>query len=696
MPMRTTRFSRFPWTGGINTSVDPALIDPNELTIGSNIIFSTQGTRRKRDGLNYDWDNLAITSASRASVGLTRTLTTTGYIWKVGETFQVSGLPSAYNTSLGVVTSTDSTVKSTVTFTVASPGKVNWTSHGLTVNTAVAFRNAGGALPAGMVADKVYFVRNPTANQFELALEPNGASLAAADAGTGTHTARKYLEDIITYTASTNLTESATADLTGVFTLTNPVIAQHDYWYDNGVDKTHKLVAFTSQGRLFEIDLNTGGRTLIYETGTPYTDLPLTRASMVTYDNRLILCTEGQSNIPKYVFPTSLGGGGVLADIVNEAGYAPTPNADICQVHIGRLWFNDKTNFDRLHYNETGTYNLWQGAGDSGALDVTPGDGDPDGITAIFPPFKGNLIIAKRTKLYRVDGQTPEEFTLTTMSTGIGCVGQGAVAGVDQDDVIFVSDRGIHSLSATANYGAFAGSYLSAAIQGSINEFWSRSEQYRIQAVYVDTLNSVAFTVSEGDTGFMNNIWFYNVPLKAWYKWSNIDCESLCNVTDTDQKRLYIGSRYSRIGKTFSGFNYDVAQDGTQSAVTMSIKTGRIFPDGSPTTVKAFKQFSLIYKPSGTYNITATIKIDNFSSQALLFSDTSGTDVLDLNFILGQSVLGGDRVAQAFTQTLDGYGRGFTLTVEQAGLNEFGEIIGFEVAYEPAEWPQETRAGDET
>lgn len=696
MPMRTRQFSKFPWTGGLNTSVDPALLDPNDLVQGDNIIFTTQGTRKKRDGINYNWDDLNIASISRASSGVNRTLVTSGYPWKTGERFAVSGMPAAYNSTAATVTATDSTNKSTVTFSVASPGKVNWAAHGLAANDPVAFRTTG-TLPAELTVDKIYFVKNPNANDFEVSEEPGLTSINFAGAGSGTHTGREYLEDIITYTFSgaTSLTESTTADSSGNITLREEAICEHDYWYDDGSSKTHKLIVMTSAGRLWSINLSNGIRTIIYDTGTAYTSLPLTTASMVTFDNRLMVATEGQNNVMKYMFPSTLGGTGVLADVINQGSVA-TPKPSILQTHLGRLWCNDKANFDRLHYCETGVYNRWQGQGDSGALDVSQGDGDPKGLSAIFPPFKGDLIVSKRTKLYRILGVSPDDFQLIKLTDGVGCVGQQSVTAVDQDDIIFVSDNGVHSLNATSAYGSFSGAYLSSAIQGSINDTWNKTQFSRIKATYVSELNSVAFTVPEAEDITPTNLWFYNVPLKRWYRWPDVDCASIAVVRDTDRQRLYIGTSQSRIGRTLSGFNYDVDFSGDDQAVDMTLKTGRIFPDNSPTTIKAFKQFALIYKPTGTYNITATIKIDNFSSQSLLFSQSSGSEVLDVDFVLGVSAWGGERVAQAFVQTLDGYGRGFQVTINQSGVNEFGEILGFQVMYEPAEWPQETRSGDDS
>jgi len=79
----------------------------------------------------------------------------------------------------------------TVTVTIASPGVVTWTGHGLATGNAFIFTTTG-ALPTGLSANTVYFVTKVDANTFKLS-----TSLANVAAGTfintsgtqsGTHT----------------------------------------------------------------------------------------------------------------------------------------------------------------------------------------------------------------------------------------------------------------------------------------------------------------------------------------------------------------------------------------------------------------------------------------------------------------------------------------------------------------------------
>ena len=67
MPKRTVLFNQLPWNGGLNTSVDPGMIQPNQLIQADNIVFDTSGARKKRLGI----DQLApLTTGAGDVIGL--------------------------------------------------------------------------------------------------------------------------------------------------------------------------------------------------------------------------------------------------------------------------------------------------------------------------------------------------------------------------------------------------------------------------------------------------------------------------------------------------------------------------------------------------------------------------------------------------------------------------------------------------
>jgi len=72
---------------------------------------------------------------------------------------------------------------------VADPGTdtLTATGHGLSNGQKVTFRNAGGALPAGLAPTFVYYVIGATANTFQVSATSGGSAVDLTDAGQGTH-----------------------------------------------------------------------------------------------------------------------------------------------------------------------------------------------------------------------------------------------------------------------------------------------------------------------------------------------------------------------------------------------------------------------------------------------------------------------------------------------------------------------------
>ncbi len=72
--MRRTQIYRImPWVGGINTSVDPGVLNSQELVQADNVQFSSTGARIKREAFEY-LDNEIEAPDFRSSSSTTRTL----------------------------------------------------------------------------------------------------------------------------------------------------------------------------------------------------------------------------------------------------------------------------------------------------------------------------------------------------------------------------------------------------------------------------------------------------------------------------------------------------------------------------------------------------------------------------------------------------------------------------------------------
>jgi len=77
----------------------------------------------------------------------------------------------------------------TITVTIASPGVVTWTAHGLTANVGVVFSTTG-ALPTGLLPGVVYYVvgASITTDTFQVSAAPGGAAINTSVSQSGVHT----------------------------------------------------------------------------------------------------------------------------------------------------------------------------------------------------------------------------------------------------------------------------------------------------------------------------------------------------------------------------------------------------------------------------------------------------------------------------------------------------------------------------
>jgi len=605
MPKRTQLFQQIPWTGGLNSSVDPGVLPVSDLVTANNVVFASTSARVKREGFSY-FDALSHIPAvtHRASSGTTRTLT--------------------------FASDLDATAKILVA------------GEGIIVS----------ASPTAGVTETTYYTIDPV----------NITSISG---------------NTITYTGSGSLPESTTATSTLTVTRKYAYVEVVDYWrYASSNTQTQSIIAITEQPKIFAFD-TAGNRTEVEADGTATARVGTAlKSNSVVFNDRLIIGQTRLGNTPIKYDPDS--------DLqwLNLGG--TPPDFSIVAVHLNRLWTNNKANPHRLEYSATGNHEEWGGVGDSGALDIKPGDGDPSGLTAIFS-FRGRLLVAKKNRLYQIVGDSPENFQIVEVSNAVGCVNHAAIAYIDQDDAIFTSNKGVHSVSTTNSYGDFANSYLSLKVQPDFNALQKNRLEYT-QAVYVEGLNSIVFAVSEDNTTKADSLWLFNTALKEWYKWPEVDAQSLGIVQLENEQKLLIGTSDGKLIEAQNGEYTDFDTTG----IRYRIKSGTIYPDSNPFSVKAFKRLTLYYRPFGTYSFTARFKIDNYSEQVLAFNQTSSGDELDTTFVLGSSLLGLTSAFAPFTQPIDGMGRGFTLEIEQSGTDQQVSIYGFAVEFESADNAQET------
>jgi hypothetical protein len=358
------------------------------------------------------------------------------------------------------------------------------------------------------------------------------------------------------------------------------------------------------------------------------------------------------------------------------------------------VWLNQKDNRDRIHFSETFDETKWGGVGDSGAMDIGIGDGDPEGIVGGYK-YKGFAVIGKKARRYRIVGDSPENYLVELITEGLGAEGSLAVP-VDETDVVFMSRRGFHSQAATDAYGDTDSAYLSAKIKPTFNSFEPSRLRYT-QGAYIPELNSVAFSIAEDGDTTQSNVWLYNTEVEvpeagrgAWYRWPNVSCQALARRYTGDQYKLVFGTSAGRVTQAQNANNFaDYGTDG----IEFKIKSGSIYVDGDPQTLKSFKKLTMFFRPRGSFTFTVNTYIDNFLTQAFAFNQVTGLDLLGTDFTLGSSLLGSSSALAPFTFSMDGIGRGIVIQVTQPSEDEQIELWGFAIEYEPADLAQETESG---
>lgn len=159
--------------------------------------------------------------------------------------------PNALKSGITIVGGTAAKQSATVMVSIASPGVVTWTGHGLTANQMVRFTTTG-ALPTGLATGTTYYVKTVLdANTFTLSAAPGGAVINTTGEQSGAHTASQW----ITGSAERNTISNNTILNPGAFGVQitdgsynalignhveNPGLAQSfgAFWLGQSVDQT--------------------------------------------------------------------------------------------------------------------------------------------------------------------------------------------------------------------------------------------------------------------------------------------------------------------------------------------------------------------------------------------------------------------------------------------------------------------------
>jgi hypothetical protein len=360
-----------------------------------------------------------------------------------------------------------------------------------------------------------------------------------------------------------------------------------------------------------------------------------------------------------------------------ENAIAPSDGAGkYLRSHQGKMWMAGNTNFPfTLYYSTTFDAEDWSSVAPSngGSLNLDY-DGDPEGITAIFPPFQGRLYVATRRRIYEITGVDASDFQVRPITQGIGCISHNSVVAVP-NDILFCSDRGVHSLKRLQVSDQSEVTFLSRDIQKLWVSLLNRNLLNRTWATYDETTNSYILSCVGSGQQKNNTTLVYNIEFGTWTTWSGIDARSLNLLLLSGQSYVLTGREDGEIAFINPNRSFDL---GNTSGFSYLFRTGKIYPADEIDTQFRVHSVTILASTTRISNISVSWFLDSIDGQRSGSKTVSLGDessLLGSTFILGQSTLGfGQFIAKKVT--VDQVGYNFQLQISASGTSDI-EFYGF-------------------
>jgi len=372
----------------------------------------------------------------------------------------------------------------------------------------------------------------------------------------------------------------------------------------------------------------------------------------------------------------------IQAGSIADLGGSP-PTGWLVRKHRSRVWLAGvKTAPHTLYYSAIEDPESWSG-GTSGNLNIDLGASDPVGITSIFPEIFGELYIGKWESIYQIFSSTTTLGVRPLVST-IGNVSHNGTASI-QNDIIFPSLRGLHSLQTTVNYGDVESSFLTFGIHDLWNSTVDFTRTNEMSAAFIPEFNSYLITYPKKNSSSYNLLGF-NVVTKDFFLWEDFNASYITTFTDSDKRRrLLIGTSDANIGLMQSIDSTDFTD--FLISFSSSFRTPRIFPNLNPTFTWGFKNLTVFFKPRGPNPIRVAYRIDNRLTDTVSITqdDVIGGTALGV-FLLGSDILGQTNELVGKTVPINGYGTSIQLEMTSTpDLEEDGtamEVLGYNIECE--------------
>lgn len=370
------------------------------------------------------------------------------------------------------------------------------------------------------------------------------------------------------------------------------------------------------------------------------------------------------------------------------------PNFKYPRVWQGRLWGAGRsTNPDVLYASVIDNPEDWTLASGAQSINIDIGDQDPIGITALFPGLFGRMVVAKRRSLYEI---TPvsSTFAVNQLVAGIGCVSHNAVAAAD-NDIYFVSERGVHSLLMTDKFGQLETAFLSYPIQNFFQDYIDFRRAGNMRAIYVPEINCYLLAATLKGSYRNDIVLGYNFVHKEWFRFDeNVSAMSkYVDPQDGYKTKVLVANDAGQIG-ILDTQGIDRTVTWFDERRTTQFTTGLIFPINVATEVNLSK-LTCFYRPQvAGSEFTVSYYADGKFIEDLTFPmDPASGSIIGQAIIGAGALIGGRGVIKQATRQMRGVCHSTELVfthIPQSDEDDF-ELYGYTVEFEYAGESEKTK-----
>lgn len=435
------------------------------------------------------------------------------------------------------------------------------------------------------------------------------------------------------------------------------VIGGFQFRHSNGTD--YNLCA-TNDGKVHR--LNTDGTTTELKSGLT----AATRAYFAQY-NDLLIYTD-RVNAPQSYDGTTWQA---------LAGTPPSTGGPVA-VHSNRAFMLDATNQRRLSWSALGDAEDWTTAGDAGSVTLT---GRLGSVLVFLLPMTSELLVGARELVTRLQGTSPTTYALTNATPAMVSIGgiasQGAI--FSNNDARWISQRGIHSLSPTLDFGdlkeRFASDLIDPYFIPGSGLTLSLEQLTAAVACYDSQNNRDLFGVDTDADGDNDTILCRDIYTSGWSVWDTLSCASLWTAyTGASGVEVFMGG--------YDGFVRRFTPTGTANAISGSFKhisdLGEPFVQKAPSDLYVY----LAEQSAGSLSVTTNFDFGYTGGQTYSVSQLGSSAVVGSTFLLGTSVLGArSQIIKRLRLQAGGVGEFLELQFANAQAGQPFTVNGYEVLY---------------